>query len=121
MRRDATIEVWLGSDNIAEFVIVNDTPITDLSSLTRVLFCVDGLPADSDDLGSTVIWWTDSVTEKSLSDGTLFTGDVVRARLGQAELLKGDFEDCRLIIFSNEYPNGLVASDNIRVIVYPEC
>ena len=121
MRPDAKVEVWLGSDTISEFVIVNGDPLTDLSPLTRILFCINGLSADSNDLGSTVIWWTDSVTDKLLPDDTLFTGDVVRARLGRANLVAGDYSDCRLIIYATEYPNGIVASGNIRIIVYPEC
>ena len=44
-----------------------------------------------------------------------------RMSLDYPDLVAGDYSDCRLIIYATEYPNGVVASGNIRIIVYPEC
>jgi hypothetical protein len=83
IRSDAKVDVWVGSGNISEYVIyVDDTAVTDLSGVTRAVICLNGVDADSDD-DATLVWWTDSVTSKTLPDGTSYTGDVLRARLGK--------------------------------------
>ena len=121
-RPDATEDVWLGRGNVVEFVVVNDgTPVQSLSDFTRAVFCIGGVVADSDIVTSDVIWLTDVVADKELPDGTTFTGNVVRAKLGLTDIVAGTHKDSRLVLFSAEYPNGLIASDNITFKVYASC
>lgn len=119
---DAVEEVFNGRDNIIEWVVSEDgDPVTDLSDTSRIVICVGSDTADSDVLGSNVIWWTDSVTDKELPDGTLFTGDVVRAKLGQASLTAGVFTNCRMLLFDTESTNGAVISKSIKITVHAPC
>lgn len=115
--------VWLERGNIVEWVVTADgVPVTDLSGLTRAIVCINGIEADSDIEGSDVIWWTDSVTDKTLCDGTTYTGDVLRAKLGLVSTFSaGEYSDCRLIIYDSTYTNGLVVSDDLFITVLAAC
>lgn len=123
MKADAEEEVWLERGNIVEWVVMNDdTPVSDLSAVTRAVVCIGSTTVDSDVWGSSIIWWTDSVTAKTLPDGTSYTGDVVRAKLGLASgFTAGEYENCRLVLFDGSYTNGFVASDDITLTVYDAC
>ena len=123
MKADAEEEIWLERENVIDWVIKNDdVPVSDLSGLTRAVVCIGSTTIDSAVWGSGVIWWTDSVTAKTLPDGTSYTGDVVRAKLGLASgFTAGEYENCRLVIFDADYPSGLVASDDITFTVYDPC
>lgn len=123
MNVSAKEEVWLGRSNIIEWVVTADSePVTDLSNTTQAIVCIDGTEIDSAVEGSDVIWWTGSVSAKELCDGTEFTGDVVRARLGGVSTLSaGEYDGCRLTLFSLTYPNGLVVSDDIFITVHDAC
>ena len=122
MRYDADENVWLTRSNISEWVITDDgTPLDDLSSLSRAVICVGSDTVDSDVDGSSVIWWTDSVTSITLPDGTSYTGDVLRSRMGKADLTVGEHEDCRIVVYDTDYPDGLVVTSNMRVTVYAAC
>ena len=131
---DAQEEVWLDRDNVLEWVIAIDgVNQTDLSGTTRAVVCIGTDTVDYDVDGSNVIWWTDSVTAKTLPDGTSYTGDVVRVKPGKATLTTVraevaasaqefvEYEDCRLVVFDTDNTNGAVASDNILITVYPAC
>ena len=123
MSISAKEEVWLTRSNIIEWVVSADcVPVTDLSATTQAVVCVDGAEVDSAVVGSSVIWWTDSVTDKVLADGTTFTGDVVRVRLGLVSTLEaGEYAGCRLVLYNPTYPDGLVVSDDIFITVYDPC
>ena len=122
-RPDAEEEIWLGRGNRIEWVVLDgDDPVTDLSSTLKIVICVGDVDVDSSEVGPEVIWWTDSVLNKELKDGSTFTGDVVRAKLGLVpEIEAGEYENCRLVLFNPEYINGVVISDNINITVYEEC
>jgi hypothetical protein len=115
-------KVWIGSDNISEFVIQeqadedNITSITDLSSFTRAVFCIGEETADSAVVGPSVIWLSDIETKINDELG-VFTGNVVKAKLGQVLTTAGTFENSMLILYSLTYPNGLVVSDNMTFVV----
>lgn len=123
MKADAEEEVWLERDNYVEWVAMNDdVPVSDLSGLTRVAVCIGSTVVDSSQWGSSIIWWTDSVSAKTLPDGTSYSGDVIRAKLGQASgFTSGEYEGCRLVIYDGTYTNGLVVSDDITITVYDAC
>lgn len=118
-RYDAEEEVFLERSNTIEWVVTSDdVPVTSLNQLTRAVVVVGTTAVDSSVVGSSVIWWTDSVTGKTLPNGTSYTGDVVRARLGYVDLTAGEYEDCRLVIYDATHVSGLVVSDNIHITVY---
>lgn len=132
-RADAIVDVWLNKGNVAEFAVYADTAtgrtyITDLSGVTRGIICLGSLNIDSDD-DATLLWWTSSVTEKTLPDGEVFTGDVVRARLGQMTgLTEGVYTGGELLLYgliaSTTYSSTtgpLVVSDSIQFNVLDTC
>jgi hypothetical protein len=120
MKVDAREEVWLNRSNTIEWVVVqDDTPVSSLATVTRAVITVGNDVVDSDTVGSSVIWWTDSVTDKELDDGSTYSGDVVKARLGYVSALDvGEYDDCRLIIYDTSNVSGLVVSDNISITVH---
>jgi len=128
-RSDAKVEVWLSQGNVSEFVVYADsTAITDLSGVTRAVICMGGVEADSDD-DATLVWWTDTVTNKVLPNGETFTGDVLRARLGQtANLVAGVYVDGRISLYGsiqgvtyNTTTGPLVVSDSVEITVLAVC
>ena len=123
MKADVEEEVWLGRDNVISWVVLrDDAPVSDLSDTTRAVVCFGDVTVDSDQWGSDVLWWTDSVTGQTLADGTEVSGDVVKARLGTVTgLVSGEYEDVRLILFDPANPNGVVVSDNIYLRIHDEC
>lgn len=109
---------WLGRDNIVEWVLSEDgTPLTDLSALTRAVVYIGSYTIDSDVEGSSVIWWTDSVTSKTLPDGSIFTGDVMRVKVGQKSMEAGEYTDCQLITYDASNTDGVTISDKINITV----
>ena len=132
-RADATVDVWLDKGNIAEFVVYTEdssgrTYVTDLSGVTRGVVCIGSLTEDSDD-DATIVWWTDSVSSKTLPSGETFTGDVVRARLGQiTSLAEGVYSGGELLLYGtieslvyDDTTGPLVISDSIQFNVLDTC
>jgi len=123
MRADAQEDVWLGFGNQVEWVVFdscNDS-VSDLAALTRVVFKAGSITVDSN-IESSIVSWTDSVTGKLLPDGSSYTGNVIRMKLGLATgMAVGEYEGCCLILYDPTYPNGLVVSDNIALTVYNTC
>ena len=116
---DAEENAWDNRDNIAEWVVFeDDIPVTDLSALTRAVAKIGAYTIDSAVDGSSVIWWTDSVTGKTLPDGSSFTGDVVRVRLGRGSVIAGTYHDCQLITYDADNPNGATISGKITVTMH---
>lgn len=108
--------VYNGRDNVISLVILeNDEPVADLSGLNRVVVTVAGSAIDSDDVGSGVIWWTDSEDY----EGT--TVDVLRLRLGGQGIPEGIYTDVCLILFEPATPNGVLYANNIRLTVVAGC
>ena len=116
-------EVWLSQDNVTELVIVADgEPLTDLSAFTSVAFCINETVIDSRDWGSSVVWWNEVVINKPLSDGTYFTGQILRARLGRVSGIDaGEYDNCRLIAATASSPSGIVITDDLAFTVYDSC
>lgn len=113
-------EIWVGRDNIIEWVLfTGETPISDLSSLTKVAVCIGDEVIESS--GDNIIWWYESVTNRELSEDIVYTGDVLRMRLGRVTLNPDTYENCTLTIFSPDYENGMVISDDITFVVNSTC
>lgn len=132
-RSGVSIDVWIDKGNIAEFVVYTEssagrTYVTDLSGVTRGIVCIGALSADSDD-DATLVWWTSSVTDKVLPTGETFTGDVVRARLGQLTgLTEGVYTGGELLLYGtvesstyNTTTGPLVVSDSLLFNVMETC
>lgn len=118
-RPDAILEVWPGHDNIEELVVVvASIPITNLDDITKIEFVVGDTVIASDEADAGTIWWNDIVQNKVLSDGSTFSGNVVRCRLGRATIEPGAYKSCRLVVYSEDYPNGRVISDNLKIVVW---
>lgn len=122
MSYDAKEAAWIGADNEVEWVVFSDgQPLVSLTALTRAVVCFGAAQLDSNESPGDV-WWTDTVTDRPLKDGTLFTGQVLKARLGQTPgLIGGDYDTVRLTVFDEDHPNGLVVSDSIFVSVVDSC
>ena len=102
--------VWLGRDNVIQWLLMsNDTPVADLSALTRVALVVGAVTIDSDSGGD--ISWADQQSYKSQ------LVDVITIKLGGSSLVAGLYDDCRLVTYDATNPNGIVWSDDIRLQV----
>jgi hypothetical protein len=110
-------KVWLGRDNTIEWAVFqDDTYVSSLSYVTRVVVDVGEVEVDSDVAGSGTIWWTDSVTGKTLANGVSITGDVVKTRLGRVTGIDpGEYEEVKLILFDVDNPLGVVVSDTVAL------
>lgn len=115
-------EIWVGRDNIIEWVLFSGTePLSDLSSFTRAVVCIGSTVIDSDEIDPGIIWWYESVTNKELTKDIVYTGDVLRMKLGRIDLEANTYENCVLTMFSPDYPNGFVISDDIVFKVNNTC
>jgi len=128
MRAQCTEQVFLDRDNVTEWVIgqVDSitgvyTPVVDLSATTRAVWCIGETLVDSA-IDPSAIWWTDSVTDKELPDGTLFTGHVLKARAGLSPGLEsGDYPATRIVLYDGESIDGVVVAANLHTTVYDPC
>jgi hypothetical protein len=122
MATDAKEDVWIDHSNIVEFVVSTSTgPVSDLSAFTRVVFCIGGTEVDSALVPANTVWWTDQVVDKFVPGLGTYTGNVVRARLGEVLTEAGVFPKSRLILYSPDFVNGLVASDDLQFTVWDIC
>jgi hypothetical protein len=110
MTREA---VYLDHDNASRLFLSADGEIVSLSSVTRVIITIDGTDYDSDMLGPSRIWWTDQ--EEYWRDNQNY--DVLKFKLGDQDIPKGVYIDCRIIVFDASNPNGVVWKDNLEVHV----
>jgi len=123
-----TEQVFIGRDNRTEWVIGQVDPITgvyapviDLTATTRAVWCIGDVLVDSN-IDPSVIWWTDFVMDKPLPDGTLFTGNVLRARAGIVPgLQSGSYPTTRIVLYDSTHPDGIVVAFNLHTTVYDPC
>lgn len=105
--------VYNGRDNaIVAVLLNNDAPIADLSSVTRVTFTVGATTIDSDVVGSTVVWWTDSITYRGVST------NVIKLKLGGQSLTAGEYGGCELVIYDSVLTNGVQIENPFKVTVF---
>lgn len=106
--------IYIGHDNIIERVLTEEGAPVELDSVTRVVMKINGIDYDSDILGPSVIWWTDT----KVSDYFNATVDILKMKLGgQVGLVEGVYTGCRLIIYDADNQNGIVWEDNIIATV----
>lgn len=96
--------IYNGTDNTISLVLIADGAVlADLSAVTRAVVDIDGTTIiDSDVVGSTVIWWTDSQLYRGQSV------NVLRLRLGGQGIAAGAYPDVKITIYDGvNYLNGL--------------
>lgn len=106
--------VYNGRDNVIALVLSNEgSVLTDLSGLTRVTVKVDASTTiDSAVVGSTVIWWTDTVTHRGV------TTDVLKLKLGGQSLTAGEYAGCEVVIYDASLTNGAQIESPLKLTVY---
>jgi len=106
--------VYNGRDNVIVLVLSNlGSVLTDLSGVSRVTVKLDeSTTIDSDVVGSSVIWWTDSVTYR----GT--TTDVVKLKLGGQSITAGEYSGCEVVIYDSNLTNGAQVESPLKLTVY---
>lgn len=108
--------IYDGRDNVISLVILEDgAPVADLSGLTRVVFTVGGVTVDSDDVGTDVIWWTDTDTYETQ------TVDVLKLRLGHQAIPVGSYSDGCLVLFDSVSTNGIIYANDMKIAVEEGC
>lgn len=105
--------VYNGRDNIITLVLSNNgTVLTDLTGLTRATITIDGTTIDSDVAGSSVIWWSDSITYRGAST------NVLRFKLGGQSLTAGEYAGCEVVIYDSNLTNGAQLESPLKLTVY---
>ena len=105
--------VYNGRDNIITLVLSNNgSVITDLSGVTRVVVKIDdSTTVDSDVVGSSVIWWTDSLTYRGA------TTDVLRFKLGGQSLDAGEYQGVEVVFYDGNLTNGAQLQSGMTLTV----
>jgi len=131
MSTQIKMDIWLDRANIQELVVrepdaQGGSLVTDLTSITRVVFTVGGYQVDSA-TAATAIWWDDSVTRTVPVDGadTSFTGEILKLQVGPelstAGLTAGSYEDCCLVFYDADHVEGAVYADDIEIEAIDVC
>ena len=106
-------QVYNGRDNVISLVLSNEgSVITDLSSLTRATITIGATTIDSDVVGSTVIWWTDTVTHLGV------TTDVLKFKLGGQSLTAGEYTGVAVVIYDSVLTSGARLLNALKITVY---
>lgn len=105
--------IYISHDNAFGFALTEDgTLLVDLAWIARVKLIIAGSVYDSDILGTSKIWWTDT----KVVNGT--TVNVLQFKLGaEPEVIGGDYCNCRMVIYDASNINGVVWFDDMEVIV----
>ena len=106
--------VYNGRDNNITLVLSNNgAVITDLTGLTRATVKLDdSTTIDSDIAGSSVIWWSDSVTYRGVST------NVLRLALGGQSLTAGEYSNCEVVVYDSVLTNGAQLQSPLKLTVY---
>lgn len=106
--------VFLGRDNLVRLVLSHDGAVlSDLSALTRVVVDFgDGVTVDSDTVGLSVIWWTDTTLHRGE------TVNVLTLQLGGQAIAAGTYDDVTIVVYDSTYTNGLQLENPIRITVH---
>lgn len=109
----ARVSLFLNHDNASHLFLTEDRRVVSLSSVLRVLITIDGVIYDSDNLGPSRIWWNEQ--EVYENDGQLY--DALKFKLGDQAIPKGEYINCRVVLFDASNPNGVVWLDDLEVVV----
>lgn len=105
--------VILNRDNeFALFLMSQGNPLTEMGTITRVTIEINGTLIDSDVVGSSVIWWTDS-EEWRAGD----TRPVVKFKLGGQTLDVGIARGCTVVTYDPVNTSGIEWTRNLVVEV----
>lgn len=112
--------VILNRDNeFALFLLSKGQPLADFGTITRVTIEIDGHLIDSDVVGSSVIWWSES---EEWRPGE--TRPVVKFKLGTLDdgaggllLSPGVAHGCKIVTYDATNPNGLEWTRSLKVDV----
>lgn len=105
--------VYSDRDNAAWLVLENEdgSYMDSFSALTRVTLTVGETVIDSDVVGSSVIWWTDTVEFRGQ------TLPVIKFALGTLGLAVGTYTNCELILYDAGNTNGVQIQNAIKLTV----
>jgi hypothetical protein len=107
--------IYLTHDNASHLVVKEQgQALASLGFLTRVLVSVGSQVFDSNILDASHIWWTDQV-EYPEGSGTLV--DVIKFKLGDQAIEPGTYLGNRLVLCDAQNINGVVFTDQLKVVV----
>jgi len=109
-----TKPVFLASDNALKFILtmgLDETVVTDLAYITRIVITINGQDYDSDVLGSGVISWNETTTYEGQLTG------YVKLVLGGQAITAGYYTGCVMRIFDAANTQGVVWSDDLIIPV----
>ena len=106
--------IYNGTDNVIRLALEGDDGalLASLAAITRVTLLIGATLIDSDVVGSSVIWWTDTATLEAQSVG------VVSLKLGGEALAAGTYDDCVLTTYDATNVNGLRYAPTLSLTVY---
>lgn len=115
----STILAVRGSDNITAWIItIGNTPVEDLSYITRVVFSCGGATIDSDTAVAGTVWWDEQTTYSINGVDTLI--DCIKFRFGRLELSEGKYHDGYLRLYDASAPNGIVDANILLIMEDPD-
>lgn len=105
--------VYNGRDNTIDLVLINKgSVLTDLSGVTRATITVGTDTFDSSATGgSSILWWTDSMTYRGTST------DVLKIKLGAQSLATGEYTGCDIVVYDATNTNGLQVENPFKITV----
>ena len=107
------VTVYDGLDN--DFAVALESAdggyMTSLAGVTRVTLTVGSTTIDSDVVGSSVIWWTDTETFRGEAVG------VIKFKLGGQSIAAGEYADCALVVYDTTYTGGFRMANPFKVTV----
>lgn len=107
------VVVYNGEDNNFSISLEerDGTPMTSFAGVTRVTITIDGTLIDSDVVGSSVIWWTDTETINGE------TVALIKFALGGQSLAVGTYRNSVVRVYDATYTGGLRIADQFKVTV----
>lgn len=112
---DSKEVVILNRDNwFGLFLMEQGAPVSEFGSITRVVIEIDGVEVDSDVVGSSVIWWSESEEWRA---GV--TKPVIKFKLGGQAIAAGTTHGCKVITFDAGHPNGIEWTRDLTIEVKP--
>lgn len=86
--------------------------MTSLASITRVVVTIGATTIDSAVVGSSVIWWTETMAYRGATVG------VIKLKLGGQGVAAGAYDDCSLVIYDSAHAGGLRVENPIKLTVH---
>lgn len=112
-----TIDVFMGYGNVTTLVPYADVVeslLLDMSGATRVEVCVGSVTTDSDTLPN-AIWWEQ---EDALDPASRW---LIKLKLGLVPAILEGSQLLRVVVYDNEYTNGVVLEHDAPLNVIGPC